>query len=108
MMMENLNLSKLTVTILPVMEYGAAWELQKEAVHAIDAGTASEQLILCSIRPHIPSVRRIIRSICSSAGNSSGSRELHCLRLTAGEILHIMGPASWSGTRFEAGREWQG
>ncbi|MEK5031264.1 lipoyl(octanoyl) transferase LipB [Paenibacillus sp. FSL R7-0302] len=50
-MTENLNLSKLTVTILPVMEYGAAWELQKEAVHAIDAGTASEQLILLQHPP---------------------------------------------------------
>lgn len=49
--MDNLNLSKLEVSYLPLMEYGAAWELQKEAVHEIDAGTAAERLILLQHPP---------------------------------------------------------
>ncbi len=51
MIMEHLNLGKLEVTYLPLLEYGAAWELQKEAVRAIDAGTAPERLILLQHPP---------------------------------------------------------
>lgn len=51
MTMDNLNLSKLEISYLPLMEYGAAWELQKEAVQGIDAGTASERLILLQHPP---------------------------------------------------------
>ena len=49
--MDNRNLSKLEVSYLPLMEYGAAWELQKAAVHEIDAGTGEQQLILLQHPP---------------------------------------------------------
>ncbi|UQZ32507.1 lipoyl(octanoyl) transferase [Paenibacillus sp. PK3_47] len=43
--------AKLEISYHPLMEYGAAWELQKERVQAIDAGTASEKLILLQHPP---------------------------------------------------------
>ncbi|OKP85255.1 lipoyl(octanoyl) transferase [Paenibacillus helianthi] len=49
--MSSTNLSLLEVSYLPLMEYGAAWELQKEAVQAIDAGTGPERLILLQHPP---------------------------------------------------------
>lgn len=49
--MSSPDIHLLEVSYLPLMEYGAAWELQKEAVQAIDAGTASERLILLQHPP---------------------------------------------------------
>lgn len=45
------ELSKLEISYHSLMEYGAAWELQKERVQAIDAGTAAEKLILLQHPP---------------------------------------------------------
>ncbi len=42
---------KLEISYDPIMEYGKAWELQKEVVHAIDAGEQSERLILLQHPP---------------------------------------------------------
>ncbi|MEK5238614.1 lipoyl(octanoyl) transferase LipB [Paenibacillus sp. FSL L8-0470] len=49
--MNNPQPGKLEVSYHPLMEYGAAWELQKEHVQAIDAGTGLEQLILLQHPP---------------------------------------------------------
>jgi lipoyl(octanoyl) transferase len=49
--MNHLKLGKLEFSYYPLMEYGAAWELQKESVQAIDAGEANEQLILLQHPP---------------------------------------------------------
>ncbi|MBW4081775.1 lipoyl(octanoyl) transferase LipB [Paenibacillus sp. S150] len=49
--MSSKDLSLLEVSYLPLMEYGAAWKLQREAVAAIDAGTGNEQLILLQHPP---------------------------------------------------------
>ncbi|WP_379162047.1 lipoyl(octanoyl) transferase LipB [Paenibacillus sp. sgz5001063] len=49
--MSSKDLSLLDVSYLPLMEYGAAWNLQKEAVQAIDAGTGPERLILLQHPP---------------------------------------------------------
>lgn len=49
--MNNRELRKLEISYIPIMEYGQAWELQKEAVHGIDAGTSPEQLILLQHPP---------------------------------------------------------
>lgn len=49
--MNSPELGKLEISYYPLMEYGAAWELQKEYVHAIDAGTGLERLILLQHPP---------------------------------------------------------
>ncbi|MHA6530750.1 lipoyl(octanoyl) transferase LipB [Paenibacillus sp. BAC0078] len=49
--MSSPDIRLLEVSYLPLMEYGAAWGLQKEAVQAIDAGAASERLILLQHPP---------------------------------------------------------
>lgn len=98
--MENLNLRKLTVTILPVMEYGAAWELQKEAVHAIDAGTASEQLILLQHPPTYTIGSQNHPEHLLLSGEQLRQQGIALFEIDRGEILHITGPASWSVTRF--------
>lgn len=49
--MSSTELSLLEVSYLPLIEYGAAWELQKAAVKAIDAGTGPERLILLQHPP---------------------------------------------------------
>jgi lipoyl(octanoyl) transferase len=45
------NARKLAISYTPLMEYGSAWELQKEAVQAIDAGEQPERLILLQHPP---------------------------------------------------------
>jgi len=45
------NARKLAISYTPLMEYGKAWELQKEAVQAIDAGEKPERLILLQHPP---------------------------------------------------------
>lgn len=42
---------RLEISYDPLMEYGMAWELQKEIVHAIDIGEQSERLILLQHPP---------------------------------------------------------
>lgn len=98
--MENQNLSKLTVTILPLMEYGAAWELQKEAVHEIDAGTASEQLILLQHPPTYTIGSQNHPEHLLLSREQLRQQGIALFEIDRGEILHITGPASWSGTRF--------
>jgi lipoyl(octanoyl) transferase len=49
--MNQLELAKLELSYHPLMEYGAAWELQKKSVLAIDAGEANERLILLQHPP---------------------------------------------------------
>lgn len=45
------NKRKLAISYTPMMEYGKAWELQKEEVQAIDAGEHPERLILLQHPP---------------------------------------------------------
>ncbi|MFF2909946.1 lipoyl(octanoyl) transferase LipB [Paenibacillus sp. NPDC057934] len=49
--MENLNDHRLRISYAPLIEYGAAWELQKELVQGIDRGEHPEQLILLQHPP---------------------------------------------------------
>lgn len=49
--MGNMNTRKLAISYTPMMEYGSAWELQKEAVLAIDAGLQPERLLLLQHPP---------------------------------------------------------
>jgi lipoyl(octanoyl) transferase len=49
--MNNTDTRKLEISYAPIMEYGKAWELQKETVHAIDAGEQPERLILLQHPP---------------------------------------------------------
>ncbi|WP_248548452.1 lipoyl(octanoyl) transferase LipB [Paenibacillus odorifer] len=49
--MNNSDIRKLQISYDPIMEYGTAWELQKESVHAIDSGEQPERLILLQHPP---------------------------------------------------------
>lgn len=49
--MKNTDFRKLQISYDPIMEYGTAWELQKESVHAIDSGEQPERLILLQHPP---------------------------------------------------------
>jgi len=49
--MNNSDIRKLKISYDPIMEYGKAWDLQKESVHAIDAGKQPERLILLQHPP---------------------------------------------------------
>lgn len=49
--MNHTELGKLEISYYPLMEYGEAWELQKESVQAIDAGRGLERLILLQHPP---------------------------------------------------------
>lgn len=49
--MEDLNSRKLHISYTPLMEYGEAWELQKELVQGIDAGEQPQQLLLLQHPP---------------------------------------------------------
>jgi lipoyl(octanoyl) transferase len=49
--MSNTDIRKLQISYDPIMEYGKAWELQKESVHAIDIGEQLERLILLQHPP---------------------------------------------------------
>ncbi|MFE4711040.1 lipoyl(octanoyl) transferase LipB [Paenibacillus sp. NPDC056722] len=46
-----MNDHRLRISYAPLMEYGAAWELQKELVQGIDRGVQPEQLILLQHPP---------------------------------------------------------
>jgi len=45
------NERRLSVSYTPMMEYGSAWELQKQTVHGVDAGDQPERLILLQHPP---------------------------------------------------------
>ncbi|SET56257.1 lipoyl(octanoyl) transferase LipB [Paenibacillus sp. NFR01] len=49
--MESVEPRLLEISYEPMMEYGAAWELQKDTVAKIDAGTAAERLLLLQHPP---------------------------------------------------------
>lgn len=49
--MTNTDFRRLEISYDPIMEYGKAWELQKETIHAIDAGERPERLILLQHPP---------------------------------------------------------
>lgn len=49
--MNNTEARKLEISYIPLIEYSQAWEMQKESVHAIDAGERPERLIFLQHPP---------------------------------------------------------